>query len=310
MKLSIIIPTYNRKHILKLCLKALEKQNTSKKDFEVIVIDDGSTGGTFDYIKETIKQYSFSLRIFRQKNQGQGIARNFGLKKAKGSIILFIGDDIIPDKNFLKEHLAVHNLHPELSAVCLGRIEWHPDLNITPFMRWLSNGSSILGKFGGHQFAYEKLDGKFLADYNFFYTSNISLKKELLKEELFDPDFCQYGWEDIELGYRLEKKHGLKLYYNKDALAYHHHVITEDSLKTRMQLIGKSAHIIDKKHPELNKAPSPIKKLILQCISSRLSLVLLKIISKFSSHRILPYYYYALSKKYFLDGIREGDWGK
>ncbi len=301
MLISVIIPTYNRCKILKECLMSLERQNLPKKDFEVIVIDDGSR----DQTKKLVQGYKGNLELFyyRKKNEGQGIARNYGLKKAKGKIIVFIGDDIICLPDFLTEHLRLHLWHGGEEEAVLGYTTWHPKLTITPFMRWLTNGSSILGMFGGHQFAYEKLLGKDFADFNFFYTSNISIKKSLLEKYPFDSAFSGYGWEDIELGYRLHKRVGLKLYYNKYAIAYHDHAMTEDSLNQRMRQIGFSAKIIDKKYPELKKVPKGMKKTIFMIISGSVCIMCLRFIRNITQGKICSLYYYALSKKYFLEGL-------
>lgn len=298
MKTSIIIPTYNRHKILKKTIKALLDQTT--KPFEIIVVDDGSTDKTHKTVQEIQKKAKTKIIYLKQKNKGQGSARNLGIKSAEGKIIVFIGDDIIVKPNFIEQHISTHQKYPEKNAACLGFITWHPSLKITPLMKWLESSSSILGRFGGHQFAYDKLENKKEADYNFFYTSNISLKKEMLQKEKFDQEFGHYGWEDIELGHRLTKKENLKIYYNKKAIGYHHHKINLNDLKTRMQLIGKSAHIIQRKHPELKKAPSFWKKAIFHILSNPLSLFLLKKIKK-----LQPLYFYALSKRYFLKGVNK-----
>lgn len=320
MNVSLIIPTHNRAEILKKTIEALFRQ--SEKPKQIIIIDDGSTDSTQKWIKnlfnmgsksnaqaDTTDQFQaemegIELQYLKQKNQGQGIARNLGIQKATGDIILLIGDDIIGSPNLVEEHRKIHEKHPESHIAVLGKIDWHPELKITPFMEWLTNGSSILGKYGGHQFAYEKLEGKEEADYNFFYTSNISLKTKLLKHYPFDPEFQKYGWEDIELGYRLTKKENLKIFYNPLAAAYHYHPMSEDSLAPRMRQIGASAKIIQKKYPELHKVPSRKKIWAFLLLSNPLSLFFFNMVRKIlPSRKTNAYYYYARSKKYFLEGL-------
>lgn len=300
MQLSIIIPTYNRADILKECLKRLEDQDFMKNEFEVIVVDDGSTDNTKEIVEKAQKKYSIEINYLYQKNQGQGIARNYALRYAKGKIVAFIGDDILVLPDFVKQHLNFHRKYKNENEAVLGFVGWDPRLEVTPFMEWLTNGSSVLGKFGGHQFAYEKLQGKKRADYNFFYTSNISLKRSLLKKHPFDSRFSSYGWEDIELGYRLTKKENLILYYNPMAVGYHMHPMDESSLEKRMYQIGKSAHLFHKKYPELGKVPPKWKQFVFSILGSRPVLALLK---KIDPNTL---YYYALSKKHYLKGIRDG----
>ncbi len=304
MQISVIIPTYNRKRVLKECLSALLRQDLAKKDFEVIVVDDGSRDETKD-VASGFKREDWNFKYIIQDNYGQGVARNTGIDHACGEIVVLIGDDIIVRKDFLSEHLRHHFRHCAENEAVLGLILWHPKLTITHFMHWFTNGSSIFGRFGGHQFAYEKLKSRKEADYNFFYTSNISLKRTLLEKYPFDPSFSGYGWEDIELGYRLHKRVGLKIYYNPKAIGYHDHVMTEEGMAQRMRSIGASAHLIHKKYPELKKVPSFRKRLAFYLLSNPMSIAVLKFIRNMTQGRYSSLYYYALSKKYFLQGIRE-----
>jgi GT2 family glycosyltransferase len=253
---------------------------------------------------EIIKQHHPNLHYFHQQNQGQGIARNLGVSKAKGNIIIFIGDDIIVKPDFLSEHLRFHLRHPEENIAVLGFTTWHPRLSLSSFMKWLTNGSSILGKFGGHQFAYEKLENKPEADFNFFYTSNISLKYSLVDKFPFDPSFSGYGWEDIELGYRLHKRVGLKILYNPKAIAYHDHLMDESSLPERMRGVGESAWIFHRKYPELKKVPPLWKQFVFWLLSNKMSMAVLEGIRNMTQGRIASLYYYALSKKYFMEGLK------
>ena len=305
MFFSVIITTYNRAEVLKEALESYFKQSIADVDYEVIVVDDGSTDETAQVVKAFQRKHK-NLHYWHQENQGQGVARNKGISKAKGEVVVFGQDDIIPTNDFLYEHQKFHYLYPEENSAVLGFTAWHPSLNITPFMQWLVNGSSVLGKFGGHQFAYEKLQGKLLANYQFFYTSNLSLKLSLLKKYHFDPIFSGYGWEDIELGYRLEKEAGMKLYYNSWAVAYHHHEMDEKSMKPRMEAIGASAWLFNRKYPELKKVPGAMKWMTLKMISCAPLIWLMSKIKKNSRDKICNFYYYIVSKKYFLKGLAKG----
>lgn len=299
MRFSVVIPTYNRSEKLKECLKALFDQDYSKKEYEIVIVDDGSNDDTPQVLKRLQKKSPVPLHFFAQPNQGQGVARNKGIQESHGEIILLIGDDIVSTPQLLKEHDRVHRQHSEENAAVLGFITWHPKLNVTPLMQFMERGGVIFGRFGGHQFAFDLLEGKKTADYNFFYTSNISLKSSLLKENKFDPWFSGYGWEDIELGYRLTCKAGLVLYYEPNAIVFHDHFMNMENFTNRMRNIGKSSMIINKKYPQLNKIPSNRKQMIFRILSHPLSLQFLKMLNK-------NLYFYSLSKKYFLEGLNEG----
>ncbi|MEK7528786.1 MAG: glycosyltransferase family 2 protein [Patescibacteria group bacterium] len=305
MNLSVVIPTYNRSAILRRCLQSLSTQHMDKGQYEVIVVDDGSDDDTQQMVQQISKNAPYDLRYFFQKNQGQGVARNFGVEQARGDIVLFLGDDVFPDPDCLKEHLRVHHLNPAENEGVLGLVEWHPEITITSLMRFMTRGGAILGRFGGHQFAYDLLDGKKLADYRFFYTANISLKRNTLLNHKFDPWFGGYGWEDIELGYRLEKDENFKLHYNPYAVGYHYHPMTEVDFKRRMRSIGRSVHVIEKKYPELNKVPKGRKKVLLSLIGSRSAIGVLNRLRRISPSLFEDVYFYAVSKRYFMEGVFE-----
>lgn len=95
MKISVIIPTYNEESVIKDCLNSLKNQTF--KDFEIIVVDDGSTDKTLEILSKEPK-----VKLLRQKHIGPGLARNMGAENAKGEILVFVDADMTFDKNFLE----------------------------------------------------------------------------------------------------------------------------------------------------------------------------------------------------------------
>lgn len=98
MKVSIIIPTYNEEEVITECLRSLSKQ--SFQDMEIIVVDDGSTDQTQEILREGIKSYG--IRMFSQDHKGAGAARNLGVAKSKGEILVFVDADMTFEKDFIK----------------------------------------------------------------------------------------------------------------------------------------------------------------------------------------------------------------
>ncbi len=237
MDFSVVIPTYNRLDMLLRVLDALRNQKDAP-EFETIVINDGATDDTERIIGAR------SDVVFRsQPNSGPGTARNFGVTLAKGRFVVFIGDDTVPEARFLAEHARAHrqsNDDPLLA--CLGFTGWPSDSRVTAFMDYINDY--------GLQFGYKLIKDGEIVPFNFFYTSNISISRELLAANPFDTTFPSAAWEDIELAYRLDAM-GLKIRYNAAAITRHYHPMTVDSFARRQYTVGKSGAIFYRKHPEL-----------------------------------------------------------
>ncbi len=100
VKYSFIVPVYNTEKYLKKCLNSLVKQTF--KNFEIIVVNDGSTDDSKKIISKYEKKYN-NIKVINQKNQGLSMARNNGVKEAKGKYLIFIDSDDYVETNLLKE---------------------------------------------------------------------------------------------------------------------------------------------------------------------------------------------------------------
>lgn len=242
MKLSVIIPTYNRSKALDKCLDNLLEQTASKELYEIIIIDDGSDIAMPESTKEKIKKYN--IRLFEETHGGPAKARNVGIRNVQGEIVLFIGDDIMADRGLIEEHIKGHDALSEDNVAILGNVDWPRTGEHSPFLDWLDQGV---------QFGYGAIKNCEDAPYDCFYTSNISIKKAFLLEKgLFDEDFKYAAFEDTELGYRLKKK-GLKIVYRKEASAQHDHIINKKDYLDRTVKAGKALKLFMDKHPELKE---------------------------------------------------------
>lgn len=234
---SVVVPTYNRLDMLVRVLDALDAQVDSPP-FEVIVINDGSKDDT-----ERVMAQRKGITFRTQTNAGPGRARNHGVTLAKGKIVVFIGDDTVPEPRFLAEHARVHresNDNPMIA--CLGYTGWPHGERVTAFMDYINDY--------GLQFGYKLIQDGETVPFNFFYTSNISIDREVLAAHPFDTTFPSAAWEDIELAYRLKEK-GLQIRYNARAVTRHYHPMNVDSFARRQYTVGKSGAIFYQKHPEL-----------------------------------------------------------
>ncbi|MEA2570236.1 MAG: hypothetical protein QOI24_2237 [Acidobacteriota bacterium] len=237
MYFSVVIPTYNRLDMLLRVLDALERQ-VDPPPFETIVINDGSSDDT----DRVVSQRS-GITFRTQPNGGPGRARNHGVSLAKGRFVIFIGDDTVPEPRFLAEHARVHAVTADDALIAvLGYTGWPAGEPVTAFMDYINDY--------GLQFGYKLIEDGAVVPFNFFYTSNISIDRQLLVDQPFDTTFPSAAWEDIELAYRLDAK-GLKIHYNAAAVTRHYHQMTVDSFARRQYTVGKSGALFYRKHPEL-----------------------------------------------------------
>ena len=207
MFISIVIPTYNRLPILQKCLLALEDQqliDAKVSAYEVVLVDDGSTDATLDWLAINTAKLPH-IKIYQQDHQGAAAARNLGVQKAEGDIIIFIDSDLVVTPVFLQSHA---------DALATGQQELGNDSLFT-------YGAVI----NTCNFEAPTAEPYKITDFSaaYFATGNVAIAKHWLeKAGLFDTGFQLYGWEDLELGVRL-KKLGLKLIKCPAAVGYHWH---------------------------------------------------------------------------------------
>ncbi len=233
MKVSVVIATYNRRGLLDRCLECLFRQDYPKDQYEIIVVDDGSSDGTKEMVEG--KSPSCGLKYLKHKERrGQSRAKNLGINHAHGEVIIFIDDDVLCPPQFIRQHARFHKKYDNV----------------------IVDGPAINTDRTESLFNDKKK--RFLAFLDFlgasFITSNTSCKKEdLIKAGGFDEEFGKkFGWQDRELGFRL-KQMGIKR--KKNRRAYVFHFKQKGSLDDFGQLLRKekergiNAVIFYRKHP-------------------------------------------------------------
>ena len=251
-RVSVVIPTFNRWPILERALAALAAQTYD--DFEVIVVDDGSTDDTWESLLAWRQAHAdrLDLKVFHQANLKPGRARNLALRHAGGDLVLFLGDDIIAAPTLVAEHVAAHRRLGEPAGV-LGFTDWdRENMRVTLFLELINRD--------GQQFSYGHFrDGEDLF-FTCFYTSNISLPRDVLGDDPFHPAFTFVDWEDIELGYRLSRR-GLRLILHTAARARHVHPMSMAGFHRRQRHVGRTVGVLLGLHPELaaNDAMPPLE---------------------------------------------------
>ncbi|HEV2304860.1 MAG TPA: glycosyltransferase family 2 protein [Candidatus Acidoferrales bacterium] len=234
-RLSIIIPTYNRARILEKTLEAYKRQVDADQILELLVVNDGSTDDTQAVVARSAQSSPMSIRYLLQQNSGQSAARNHGIREAKGELVLLGDDDVIPAPNMIAQHLAWQTRYPDPSIAIVGSIFCSPEVNPTPLMKWWGlNGLRFDPPYmkAGHEVSYAA--GLFL---------NTSAKVEFLRAKgVFDERFRAYGYEDVELGYRLVKQ-GFHMIYNPDAVGYHYKRISFADMCRRVRTMSTTPNL-------------------------------------------------------------------
>ena len=302
MDASIIIPTFNRREVLRKCLQALDQQDCSSA-YEVILVDDASTDGTLEIVEEFKETLSFPVTLLRQAKKGPAAARNLGIRNCSGNIILIMGDDIIATPGLVKEHISWHNTnYPQTNAAVLGFATWSPHIKVTPFMRWLEKR--------GWQFPYGEIKGKVEIEWKYLMTPNISFKRRFLIENhlFFNERFPAAALEDYEFGFRFFTKGG-KLFYNPDAIGYHWHQTSLDGVCRRMFCVGQSARILKEIAPQLKPYKISWRKYIytFQLARFMVEKLLLPLARSMEERAVWDPLYSSVIFFYFLKGLYEGE---
>jgi glycosyltransferase involved in cell wall biosynthesis len=228
--LAVVIPTRGRPEVLRRTLAALDAQ--TERGFETIVVVDGT---------DQEPPEPPGVRVLQQEHAGPGVARNRGVAETDRPIVLFIGDDMIPRPGLVASHLAVHRAEPAVEVGALGRIVWHPEVGGGRLHRWLDWSSAL--------FDYHQLDGHGGEDVGWprFYSSNVSLKRELFNAVGgFDPDFV-FDYEDLDIGWRLGQR-GLRLVYAPRGVVEHLHPYDWDGVQRRYVSRAGAEQLMAAKH--------------------------------------------------------------
>ena len=215
-RISIIIPTYNRRDRLGALLHSLANGDLSPLH-EVLICDDGST----EDVSPLIAAYTPTLPLHRlaQKHSGfrAAAARNMGIRKATGDILLFLDDDLIVPPHFLITHASSHKI-PRTGAIVIGlrhRVPPTTPIGTAPECPQNINDhrASIIHSGAETDFAWET------HPWYFAYTCNLSISGDI-RNLLFDERFVGWGNEDLEYAYRAWSQ-GAKISCNRDAWVMH-----------------------------------------------------------------------------------------
>jgi len=224
--ISVVVPAYNAAETLGECLAVLLGQSIPRSEYEVIVVDDGSTDAT----QEVVKKYG--VLLLTQANQGPAAARNLGVSHAQGEILLFTDADCVPSRNWIEAMVAPF-VDPIVGAKGVYR----------------TRQKELVARFV--QLEYEdKYDRMRLEPYiDFIDTYSAAYRKTIFqKNSGFDPAFPQASGEDIDFSWRLSRK-GYKMVFAPNAVVYHRHVASVLDYVRRKYYVGYWRVLMYRHHP-------------------------------------------------------------
>jgi GT2 family glycosyltransferase len=211
-RISITVATWNRISLLSRVLDALEEQSASRHLYEIIVCDSASTDGTPELVDSLSKSRLHIVYVDVPVNS-LSAKRNAAIQAASTPLVVFLDDDVIPDRGFVEAHLRAHSRTQ--NAIFCGQVRFPPDMvAASNYVRFRDSRHP-----GPTAAAVDSINLPFYR----IVVMNCSFRKtEILgKVGPVSEAFVRYGCEDIEFGYRIEKAN-IRIVYLPGALAWHH----------------------------------------------------------------------------------------
>lgn len=244
IRISVIIPTYNRRHVLERTLPGVLAQDFPPQDYEVIVVMDGSTDDTAELLRDL--KPKCSLRVLESQHLGAGAARNLGIRAAVGELVLFLDDDLITTPGLVRQHYSAHaGADP---SVVQGRMYIAPDSSQTIIRNAIERiGVDYYARISpdmGLRFP-EGMSSVYVLSY----LVNSSMPRDVLVRcGGFDEQFL--AAEELDLGLRLWKM-GLSFRYRPDAIVYEYYVKSSAAyLQSQARALGAGDLRASRKHYE------------------------------------------------------------
>jgi GT2 family glycosyltransferase len=237
---SVVVPTYNRCDRLRRVLGALARQTLPPEAIEVIVVSDGSTDGTDEYLASGTAP--LDIVAVAQPNSGPGPARNAGVERARADLVVFVDDDVVAEPDLVEQHVRSHE-HRDGRLVVIGPMLTPAGFTPTAWIEWEQEKLEE---------QYEAMKrGDWAPTFRQFYTGNVSLPRALLHEVGgFDSRFRRA--EDVEMSYRLHEA-GCQFEFNPDAVGWHYAERSFDSWLGNARAYGVNDVVFARDHsrPEL-----------------------------------------------------------
>jgi glycosyltransferase involved in cell wall biosynthesis len=225
-RVSIIIPTNRSPEVFRRCLASIAWQGCDPGEIEVIVVFNGMRSPP----PLDGHAWPFALVTDHIEPAHIGAAKNVALERARGEWVIFLNDDVVLDSDFVAAHLAAHRELCE-PAMVLGRSVWQRYDDETIFDRMVQTTSMV--------FFYDQMKPHGWYGFRHAWNLNLSLARRFVETLRFDERLGPFFYEDLELAYRLEHQHGLRVWYASEALLLHDHRYTLDRYLEREFAMGQ-----------------------------------------------------------------------
>lgn len=272
-ELSVVIPTYNRPRSVRRTLESLRDQSLAPNKYEVIVVDDGST-----LHDELVKRpdFPFHYRYLRIPNGGATQARNYGVGRSRGRVIVLVDDDVTLS-------------HSTLEALQRGVQVGRKRLATGVLVDRAEPTASLFGRINGSVIGFEEPSQESILPFTLCNTQLLAVRRSdfLALGKLSDPTGGWPNWDDVDFGYRAHRA-GFDLVRCPGARAVHWDYSLRDleTASKRWELAAQSAVRLFSNYPELQEhLPMFQDKLPVQWRSDSLSLILRKLMRRFAGSR-------------------------
>jgi glycosyltransferase involved in cell wall biosynthesis len=252
---SIVVPTHDRKIHLRAALESLARLDYPKDCYEVIVVDDGSTDGSDQVVRDAMGANAMQISYCRQQHTGVTAARNRALQAARGSFVALTDDDCTFPSSWLQLLLE------QMDSASVGAVGG-PDLapvDASLFVRCVDYSVTSFAGTGGVRRKEKRAVGSYYPR-----GCNIMVSKAALDRiGRFDPTLT--AGEEIELGYRL-KQAGYVLKYAPEAFVWHHRRDSWKAFTRQMFARGMTRVELIRRHSGLFEWSYLIPALLVLCI--------------------------------------------
>jgi cellulose synthase/poly-beta-1,6-N-acetylglucosamine synthase-like glycosyltransferase len=291
----VIIPVYNGSRTLRACLDALRSQDLPSGEYEVVVVDNGSTDAT----PAIVQGYGPPVRLLRETAiRGSYAARNAGIEGSRAAILAFTDADCIPESTWLTRLLEPFG---EPSVGCVGGeiVGTEP----TTAAEAYAARRGILSQRGTLRNSYRP----------FFQTANVAYRREVFAQiGLFEP--CLESGGDADLCWRMQEQTGWKMHFQETAIVQHHHRMDWRELWKQYQRYGRGNAALRTLYPGYrggySKSPvdtlRPLARLGLQATAYAGATLLAPIRGRASRERVETEFYSCITHGAFAYGRRQG----